>query len=139
MAWAVSGCAHGDGIGASLEPEVLIATAGLPEDLRLELAAREPAVVDPVGMAFDAEGRMYVVEMGGYPTRPEGTPPLGRVKRLVDIDLDGYFESWTLFADRLQYPTSVLPWRDGILVTQPPDILFLRDDDGDGRADTRET
>ena len=138
MVWAVSGCAHGDGKGASLEPEALIATAGLPEDLRLELAAREPAVVDPVGMAFGADGSMYVVEMGGYPTRPEGTPPLGRVKRLVDVNLDGYFESWTLFADRLQYPTSVLPWRDGILVTQPPDILFLRDEDGDGRADTRE-
>ena len=138
IAWAVSGCVHDDGKGASLEPGELIATAGLPDDLRLELAAREPAVVDPVGVAFDAEGRMYVVEMGGYPTRPEGTPPLGRVKQLVDTDLDGYFETWTLFADGLQYPTSVLPWRGGVLVTQPPDVLFLRDDDGDGTADTRE-
>ncbi|MEE2963327.1 MAG: PVC-type heme-binding CxxCH protein [Acidobacteriota bacterium] len=135
---ALPGCLHRDDKGTSLDPDEFIATAGLPADLRLELAASEPAVVDPVGVTFDADGRMYVVEMGGYPTRPEGSPPLGRVKRLVDQDLDGFYETWTLFADGLQYPTSVLPWRDGVLVTQPPDILFLRDDDGDGVADTRE-
>ena len=138
LSWVISGCAHGDGKGESLDPEAFIATAGLPDDLRLELAASEPAVVDPVGVTFDADGRMYVVEMGGYPTRPDGSPPLGRVKRLIDEDLDGYYETWTLFADGLQYPTSVLPWRDGVLVTQPPDILYLRDDDDDGVADTRE-
>ena len=124
--------------GASLDPDEFIATAQLPDDLRLELAAREPAVVDPVAVAFDAGGRMFVVEMGGYPMRPEGAPPLGRVKRLVDEDLDGYYETWTLFADGLPYPTSVLPWRDGVLVTAPPDILHLRDPDGDGVADARE-
>lgn len=136
---AASGCIHGVDKGSSLDPDAFIATAVLPDDLRLELAASEPAVVDPVGITFDANGAMYVVEMGGYPTRPDGSPPLGRVKRLIDEDLDGYYETWTLFADRLQYPTSVLPWRNGVLLTQPPDILFLRDDDGDGTADTRET
>ncbi|MCH7825722.1 MAG: hypothetical protein IH849_13050 [Acidobacteria bacterium] len=138
LAWVVSGCVYGDGKSTSLDPDEFIATARLPEDLRLELAASEPAVVDPIGVTFDADGRMYVVEMGDYPSRPEGSPPLGRVKLLVDGDLDGYYETWTLFADGLQYPTSALPWRDGLLVTQPPDILFLRDTDGDGVADTRE-
>lgn len=134
----LAGCVHGDDRGASLDPDEFIATAQLPDDLRLELAAQEPAVVDPVAVAFDAAGRMFVVEMGGYPMRPEGSPPLGRVKRLVDEDLDGYYETWTLFADELPYPTSVLPWRDGVLVTAPPDILHLRDPDGDGVADTRD-
>lgn len=129
---------HGDDRGMSLDPDEFIATAQLPDDLRLELAAEEPAVVDPVAVAFDADGRMFVVEMGGYPMRPEGSPPVGRVKRLVDEDLDGYYETWTLFADELPYPTSVLPWRDGVLVTAPPDILHLRDPDGDGVADTRD-
>ena len=138
LALAVSGCVHGDDRGVSLDPDEFIATAQLPDDLRLELAAREPAVVDPVGVAFDADGRMFVVEMGGYPMRTEGAPPQGRVKRLVDADLDGYYETWTLFADRLPYPTSVLPWRDGVLVTAPPDIVHLRDPDGDGVADVRE-
>ena len=138
LALAVSGCVHGDDRGVSLDPDEFIATAALPDDLRLELAASEPAVVDPVGVAFDADGRMFVVEMGGYPMRSEGSPPLGRVKRLVDADLDGYYETWTLFADRLPYPTSILPWRDGVLVTAPPDVVHLRDPDGDGVADTRE-
>ena len=137
LALALSGCMHGDR-GASLDPHEFIATAELPDDLRLELAAQEPAVVDPVAAAFDAAGRMFVVEMGGYPMRPEGSPPVGRVKRLVDEDLDGYYETWTLFADRLPYPTSIVPWRDGVLVTAPPDILHLRDPDGDGVADARD-
>ncbi len=134
----LSGCVHGDDRGASLDPEEFIATAELPDDLRIELAAQEPAVVDPVGIAFDPDGRMFVVEMGGYPTRPAGSPPLGRVKRLVDADLDGYYETWTLFADGLPYPTSIVPWRDGVLVTAPPDIVHLRDTDGDGVADSRD-
>ena len=138
LAIVLPSCVHGDDRGVSLGPEEFIATAELPDDLRLELAAQEPAVVDPVGIAFDADGRMFVVEMGGYPQRPEGWPPLGRVKRLVDADLDGYYETWTLFADGLPYPTSVLPWRDGVLVTAPPDIVHLRDPDGDGVADARE-
>lgn len=138
LSLAAAGCVHGDDRGGSLDPDGFIATARLPEDLRLELAAREPAVVDPVGVAFDADGRMFVVEMGGYPMRPEGSAPLGRVKRLIDADLDGYYETWTLFADRLPYPTSVLPWRDGVLVTAPPDIVHLRDRDDDGVADVRE-
>lgn len=70
LVWAVSGCASGK--GTSLDPDEFIATARLPEGLRLELAAREPNVVDPVAVAFDANGRMYVVEMGDYPVRPGG-------------------------------------------------------------------
>ena len=133
---AVAGCVSPN--GNSLDPDEFIQTARLPDDLRVELAAREPNVIDPVGVAFDADGRMYVVEMGDYPIRPEGSEPLGRVKRLTDDDHDGFYETMTLFADGLQYPTSVLPWRDGVLVAQPPDILFLGDADGDGVADTRE-
>src|SRR3989475_8269760 len=122
----------------SLDPAEFIATARIAPDCKLELAAREPNVVDPVALAFDADGRMFVVEMRDYPTGMDGKgSPGGRVKLLEDADGDGYFEKATVFADGLQYPTSVLPWRGGILVTSPPDILFLRDNDGDGRADER--
>ena len=138
LVWAVSGCARGNGKGTSLDPEEFIATARLAGGLRLELAAREPNVVDPVAVAFDADDRMYVVEMGDYPVRQAGTPPRGRVKLLDDTDGDGYYETVALFADGLQYPTSVLPWRGGVLVAAPPDILFLEDTDGDDVADRRE-
>src|SRR5439155_271767 len=57
---------------------------------------------------------------------------------LEDKDLDGYYEKATVFADGLQYPASVLPWRDGVLVTSPPDIVFFKDTNGDGKADIKE-
>src|SRR5213593_3278208 len=117
----------------SLEPERFIATAGIADGLGIELAAREPNIVDPVAMAFDADGRMYVVEMRDYPTEPAGAAaPLGRVKLLEDRDLDGYYESATIFAEGLRYPTSVLPWKDGVLVANPPNIDFLKDTNNDG-------
>ncbi len=132
------GCGPADS-PSSREPEDFIATARIPDDLKLELVAREPQIVDPVAVAFDADGRMYVVEMRDYPTQPEGeSTPLGRVKLLDDLDGDGYYETATVFADGLQFPTSVLPWRGGILVTRPPDILFLQDTDADGAADVEE-
>src|SRR5687767_595967 len=124
----------------SLEPQDFIAAAQAPDNLQIELAAREPNIVDPVCIAFDEDGRMYVAEMRDYPTGPgEGSPPLGRIKFLEDTDLDGYFDKATTYADGLRTPTSVLPWRGGVLVASPPDIVFLKDTTGDGKADVRET
>ena len=60
------------------------------------------------------------------------------MKLLDDTDGDGYYETVSLFAAGLQHPTSVLPWRGGVLVTAPPHILFLEDTDGDDVADRRE-
>ncbi len=123
----------------SLDPDEFIKTARVADGLRIELAAREPNVVDPVAVAFDADGRMYVVEMRDYPIEPAGVAaPLGRVKLLEDRDLDGYYETATTFADGLKYPTSVLPWRNGVLASSPPDIVFLKDTNNDGKADLKE-
>ncbi|HYE30918.1 MAG TPA: PVC-type heme-binding CxxCH protein, partial [Methylomirabilota bacterium] len=79
------------------------------------------------------KGRLFVVEMTDYPSGPEG----GRVRLLEDRDHDGKYRATSIFADGLSFPTSVLPWRDGILVTAAPDIWFLQDTDGDNRADVR--
>jgi putative membrane-bound dehydrogenase-like protein len=102
-------------------------------DLQVELAAAEPLVESPVALAWDADGQLFVAEMRGYPT----TPGLGRVRLLVDRDDNGSYDDATVFADGLNFPTSVLPYRDGLLVIAAPDLLFLRDTDGDGRADDR--
>jgi putative membrane-bound dehydrogenase-like protein len=99
----------------------------------IELAACEPQVVDPIHLSWDAKGRMYVTEMIDY---PEG-PPAGRVVRLEDADGDGRYESGGVFADGLAFPTSATPWRNGVLVSAAPDILYLEDADGDGKADVR--
>lgn len=116
-------------------PEESMAMVALPDGYRLELVASEPDIVDPVAINFDEKGRMYVVEMIDYPLNLE---PLGQVKRLEDKDGDGVYETVTLFADKIQFPTGVMRWRDGILVTSAPDLLYFEDADDDGKADKRE-
>lgn len=101
--------------------------------LRAELVAAEPDVISPVAIAFDAAGRMFVAEMIDYPIGPEG----GQIRCLEDRDGDGRFETATVFATHLPYPNGVLPWNGGVLVTAAPDILFVKDTDGDQRADER--
>ena len=107
--------------------------------LRVELVAAEPVIESPVAMAFDELGQLYVAENRGYPTGPEaGQAPLGRIARLADTDGDGQFDRRITFADNLDFPNGVLPWQGGLIVTCAPDIVYLRDRDGDGVADDRE-
>ncbi|MGI9474715.1 MAG: neutral/alkaline non-lysosomal ceramidase N-terminal domain-containing protein [Rubripirellula sp.] len=119
------------GRSRGVSAEEALKTFQLSKGYDITLAAAEPVVRDPINMAFDAEGRMWVVEMGDY---PDGENE-GRVKTLVDQDGDGVFETATLFLDNLSYPTGVFPWKDGVLVSVAPDILYARDTNGDGRAD----
>lgn len=116
-----------------------MASFRLEPGLRIELVAAEPLVVDPVAFAFDAAERLYVVENRGYPDPAEGGSPthLGQVALLEDTDQDGRYDRRTTFAEGLSYPNGVLPWRGGIFVTVAPDILYLKDTNGDGVADLR--
>ena len=126
-------------IGAE-SPSVGRVTRGFDLDPRLEseVWCAEPQVVDPVGLAFAADGVAYVAECRDY---PYGAGASGRpgstVRRLADTDGDGLPDRSTVFASDLSYATSVLPWRDGVLALAPPEIVFLQDTDGDGRADRR--
>lgn len=117
-----------------LGPAEALTTFQLPAGFQIELVAAEPQVVDPISIAFDEQGRLYVLEMRDYPLSPES---LGRIKLLEDADGDGRFEKATIFADQLHFPHGVLPWKGGVLVTCAPDILYLADTDGDNRADVR--
>lgn len=120
-----------------LSPREELATFRVPKGFRVELVACEPDVVDPVAMAFDEDGRLFVAEMRGYPNGGVATGPStsGRIKLLEDRDGDGYFEHCSIFADQLRFPTSVMPWKGGLLVADAPQILFLEDTHGTGRAD----
>ncbi len=102
--------------------------------LEMDWVASEPQVISPVAMAWDAAGFLFVAEMRDYPNAGDG----GTIRRLEDRDGDGRYERATVFAQGLPFPNSVVPYRDGILVTAAPDLLFLRDTDGDGRADVTE-
>ena len=107
----------------------------LEPGFRVELVASEPDVQSPVAMDIDEDGRIFVVEMPGYPL---DVSPTGRVKLLEDTDGDGRVDRSTIFADNLRLPSGVMRHKRGILVTSPPDLLYFEDMNGDGKADHRE-
>jgi putative membrane-bound dehydrogenase-like protein len=102
-------------------------TFRLPKGLIIELVASEPEVVDPVAMAFDEKGRLFVAEMPGYPNSGVGTGQItsGRIKVLEDRDGDGFFKTSATYADGLRFPTAVMPYRGGLLVANAPDLVYL--------------
>ena len=117
-------------------PEDILKSFQLADsELRVDLVAAEPLVESPCAVAFDERGQMFVAENRGYPNTTE--PPQGRIALLIDADRDGRMDQRSTFADGLTYPNGVLAWRGGVIVTCAPDILFLKDNDGDGRADER--
>lgn len=105
---------------------------------RVELVVAEPLVEDPVSIAFDANGRMYVCEMPEYNQYAiESFRGKGRVRLLEDRDGNGVFDYSRIFADGIDSPTSVACWKGGVFVGSVPDILYLKDTDGDGVSDVR--
>ncbi|MFP6765465.1 MAG: PVC-type heme-binding CxxCH protein, partial [Planctomycetaceae bacterium] len=104
----------------------------------VETVAAEPLVRDPVAVDFDEHGRMFVCELpqyNGYAIEEFNED--GFIRMLEDKDGDGRFETSTVFADHLDYPTAVACWDGGVFVGAAPDLLYLKDTDGDGQADTR--
>lgn len=126
-----------------IEPQEAISTFQLPEGYKIELVASEPLVTNPVEAAFDEDGKMYIAQMDDYPSDKmddysAGYEPKSKIMLLEDKDGDGFYESGTVFAEGLSYANGVMPWKGGVLVTSAPDILFLKDTDGDGKADIKQ-
>ena len=118
-----------------LGAEAALQSFKVHQGFKLEPAATEPLVTDPVSACYDSEGRLYVVEMRGYPY-PENTPS-GYVRRLEDTDGDGRFDRSTIFVPGLSWPTGVVPYDGGVFIAVAPDILYAKDTDGDGVADIK--
>src|SRR5438309_1998007 len=109
-------------------------TCDLPPSLAITLFAAEPDVVDPVALTFDEDGRVFVVEMRDYPLGiGPNHQPGGTIRLLEDRDGDGRADHSKVFAEGLSFPTSIAPWNGGVLVTAPPEIIFLKDTNGDGK------
>ena len=125
-----------------VEPDKVLETFRIKKGFRLELVAHEPAVINPIQMAFDEDGRLYVVEMRWYQSETRGDlmfdERIGRIRLLEDADGDGRFEKSTIFADRLRYPSAVFPYDGGVYVGLEPDLIYLKDRNGDGVADFRQ-
>jgi mono/diheme cytochrome c family protein/glucose/arabinose dehydrogenase len=121
-----------------LTPEEQLATFALPPGFRIELVAAEPLVVDPVALAFDQDGRLWVCEMRGYMPDADGQgehAEVGVIAVLEDTDGDGRMDARTEFMRELILPRAVQPTRGGALVIAPPNLVFARDTDDDGAAD----
>lgn len=124
-----------------LTPEQAMKTFKIAPGYRLELAAAEPQVQEPVAITFSPDGRMWVAEMRGYMPDLDGNGedlPTGRITVLRDADGDGRFEESKVFIDKLVMPRAVAVVGDGLLVGAPPELAFYRDTDGDGVADKKE-
>ncbi len=135
----ISSCKQKDQL-PPYSPKDALSTFQLPEGFRIELVASEPLISDPVEVAFDEDGKMYVVQMDDYPSEdmkdyPADANPKSKIMLLEDKDGDGFYETGTVFASGLKYANGVMPWKGGVLVTSAPDIYFLKDTTGDGKAD----
>ncbi|MEN3942947.1 PVC-type heme-binding CxxCH protein [Prosthecobacter sp. SYSU 5D2] len=128
-----------DGQTAALSPEESLKKIQLDGDYEAQLVAAEPLVMDPVEVTWDAEGRLYVADMRDYPLGPEpGEPALSRIQLLTDEDGDGRMDKAVTFADHVDHVQGLLPYNGGLIATTRTQILFLKDTDGDGKADINE-
>jgi putative membrane-bound dehydrogenase-like protein len=150
-----------------LTPEESRKSFKLPDGFRIELVASEPLLAEPTGMCFDARGRLFVCELHGYnrdgyydilelnkngvldkavrriPASKEAEEraakeTYGTIKLLEDTKGDGHFDRLTIFADHLPPCYGVVPAGDGVIAICAPDIVFLADRDGDGKAEVKE-
>ena len=129
-------------------PQEAIRRMTVPEGFAVELVAAEPAIVNPIAMTFDDRGRIWVTESVEYPRKFNG-PGRDRVKLLEDADGDGTAEKASVVIEGLNIPCGVAVGYGGVWVLNSPDLLFIREKDGEevsrevvvtgfGRADTHE-
>jgi putative membrane-bound dehydrogenase-like protein len=119
------------------------ATNALPDfrvrlGFRLELVAREPAVISPVAMAFDENNRLFVVERCNDSSAPGTNAHSSRIRLLEDTEGNGEFHRSTIYADNLPWASAVACYSGGVFVATSPDILFLKDTKTNGIADVRQ-
>ena len=122
-----------------LSPEKFIETCTVPEGYELRLFADEqrfPELANPVQLAFDSKGRLWVATMPSYPQWQPGEPkPADKLVILEDTDGDGKADTSTIFYDKLHCPTGFQFFAGGVLVMDQPRMLWLADTDGDNKAD----
>ncbi|QGJ71884.1 Dehydrogenase [Planctomycetales bacterium 10988] len=125
-----------------LTPEEALDAMTVAEGYEVKTFASEemfPELANPVQMSFDNQGRLWVACMPTYPQWKPGNPkPADRLLILEDTDNDGVADELKVFADDLHLPTGFALWNGGVLVVNQPQLIFLKDTDGDDKADYRE-
>jgi putative membrane-bound dehydrogenase-like protein len=125
---------------APLSPRDSMRYTQVPADFDLQLFAAEPDVVKPIFMAWDERGRAWVVEARDYPHGlvDEGQPGKAGIKICEDTDDDGKADKFSIFADGLNLATALVFVDGGVIVSEARHMVFLKDTDGDDRADVRQ-
>jgi len=116
-------------------------TFHLPPGYKLELVAAEPLIQDPIVMDQDAEGRLYVIEMPAFAMDLEmrdSLEPICSIVVLEDTNNDGRMDKRTVFMDKLVLPRAIKVLKNGVLVGEPPNLWFVKDTNGDLKADSKE-
>src|SRR5690606_33150673 len=130
-----------------LSPAEALKLFKLEEGFRIELAASEPMIADPIAMDIDSDGRLWVIDMPSYmpvhdrdvlETSALERVPEARVTVLEDTNGDGIMDVHRIFYEGLILPRAIKVLTDGILVAEPPNVLYIKDTDGDGKGDKKE-
>ncbi|MFD2158073.1 PVC-type heme-binding CxxCH protein [Rubritalea tangerina] len=121
-----------------LSPSESLKLAQVPVDMKLELFASEPMVINPIAINWDRTGRLWVVEAYDYPNSfVMNSPGLDTIKILEDTNGDGKADTSKTFASGLTIATSVLPIDNGCITTDGKNMVYLEDTNNDGKADKR--
>ena len=121
------------------DPEIERSQFVVAPGYEVSLFAAEPMLANPVQMAWDTRGRLWVLCSPTYPQLEPGEEPADFLVILEDADEDGRADRHTVFADGLLVPTGFEFGDGGVYVANQPDLLFLADTNGDDRADVRKT
>jgi type 1 glutamine amidotransferase len=145
--------------GGPTAPEKAAARLNVDPNFEIQLVAAEPLIEKAISLDWDPQGRLWVAETPEYPngrtinqndamialwaekdpeafksTKKENRPAKDRISWLEDTDDDGRADKKHVFAEGLELVTSLVFYKDGVIVAQAPDILWLRDIDGDGKC-----
>ena len=121
----------------ALSPEESMKHIQVPVDFTLDLFAHEPNVMHPIAMTWDERGRLFVLITRDYPNDRKETGGSDYILLCEDTDNDGKADKFTRYAENLSIPTGLVAYDNGLIVSQAPHMLYLKDTDGDDKADTR--
>ena len=145
--------------GGPQKPEDTLKALEIHPDFKLTLVVAEPLINKPMNFDWDPAGRLWVAETPEYPNGRRGMRPdyrgkewkdhggidpavgqqerkaLDKISILTSSKGDGVMDKKVVFYEGLELVTGFVFYKDGVIVTQAPDILFLRDTDGDGKCD----